>query len=146
MGKTHIKGFDVLYLTPHVLVPLSQFLLPLFLKLLAVHYLPTLQSRVREIYSVQKCNLSVEICHRSMLVPRGELLSYNVRCSMLELHLQILYIMLRVNSLAVQTYMDNMQRILNYRLLSPARSSILYLVESISFVLAAKPIGLFSYL
>ena len=42
-------GFDVLYLTPHVLVPLRQLLLPLLLKLLAVHYLPTLQSSVRNL-------------------------------------------------------------------------------------------------
>ena len=107
MGKTQIKGFDVLYLTPHVLVPLGQLLLPLLLKLLAVHYLPTLQSRVREIYSVQKCNFSDKICHKngshgSMLVPRGELLPYNIRCLKLELQLQALQMMLKVKSIGVQ--------------------------------------------
>ena len=50
LGKYRNKlGFDVLYLTPHVLVPLGQLLLPLLLKLLAVHYLPTLQSSVRNL-------------------------------------------------------------------------------------------------
>ena len=36
-------------LTPHVFVPLGQLLLPLLLELLAVHYLPTLRSKVRKL-------------------------------------------------------------------------------------------------
>ena len=36
-------------LTPHVFVPLGQLLLPLLLKLLAVHYLPTLRSKMRNL-------------------------------------------------------------------------------------------------
>ena len=44
-------------LTPHVFVPLGQLLLPLLLELLAVHYLPTLRSKVKNLLSPSRVGM-----------------------------------------------------------------------------------------